>query len=374
MRIPTIFLTLILFYSCQSEQAPIIKYFEAKNKNFTYSGRGQESEEGRELIASAASVSTRVAGDTVTLFLKSGNENHQYVAVELNEEHVGRFRIKKDTLKFALPAADSTSLLTVYKETEASNGIVIFSGLRAQKIEKPTEEKRSKIEFIGDSITCGMGADSSEIACEEGEWYDQHSAYMAYGPRVARALDVDFEVNCVSGMGMYRNWNDENEPVMQDVYPYLHLNGEEGKRAETNKEDAPQIVSIALGTNDLSLGDGIRERSDFDAKKFKANYIGFVKSIFNRYPETKVALVSSPMVGEKEGKELNKILNDIKNELPDHPIEVFEFQKMNAEGCTGHPSLEDHKIMAEKLIPFYRNLLEKQYKEEAVENEISFQQ
>lgn len=373
MRIFTFLLTLILFYSCESQKTPEIKYFEAKNKNFTYSGRSQESEEGRELIASAASVSTRVAGDTVTVFLKSANENHQYVAVELNEEHIGRFRIKKDTLKFALPESDSTSLLTVYKETEASNGIVIFSGLRAQKIEKPIKEKRAKIEFIGDSITCGMGADTSEIGCEEGEWYDQHSAYMAYGPRVARALDVNFEVNCVSGMGMYRNWNDEDQPVMQDVYPYLHLNGEEGKRAETPKEEAPQIVSIALGTNDLSLGDGIKERSDFDAKKFRENYTEFIRSIFKRYPETKVALISSPMAGEEEGKLLNKILKDIKEELADHPIEVFKFDKMNASGCTGHPSEEDHSLMADKLIPFYRNLLEKNFTEETVQNEVSLQ-
>lgn len=374
MRILTFLLTLILLYSCQTEKVPENKFFEAKNEKFTYSGRSQGSEEGRELIASAASVSTRVAGDTVTVILKSGNENHQYVAVELNKEYVGRFRIKKDTLKFPLPKSDSTNLLTVYKETEASNGIVIFSGLRAQKIEKPTEETRAKIEFIGDSITCGMGADTSEIACEAGEWYDQHSAYMAYGPRVARALDVDFEVNCVSGMGMYRNWNDEDQPVMQDVYPYLHLNGEEGKRAETSKKDAPQIVSIALGTNDLSLGDGIKQRGDFDAEKFKANYLGFVKSIFNRYPETKIALVSSPMAGEEEGKQLNKILNDIKEELANEPIEVFEFEKMNAGGCTGHPDVEDHRIMAEKLIPFYRQLLEKTYTKETVEDQASLQQ
>ena len=356
MRIFSFLLTLILLNSC-SEQPSANEYFEAENENFTYSGRSITTGEGKELIASAASVSTRVAGDTVTLFLKSTNDNHHYVAVELNKEYLGRFRIKRDTLKFALPESDSTNLLTVYKETEASNGSVIFSGLRAHKIEKPTEEKRAKIEFIGDSITCGMGADTSEIGCEEGEWYDQHTAFMAYGPRVARALEVDFEVICVSGMGMYRNWNDEDQPIMSEVYPYLYLNAEQGKRADFNKEDAPQIVSIALGTNDLSLGDGTKQRSPFDAEEFKKNYIEFINDIFERYPETKIALVSSPMAGEEEGEELFRILNDIKTELADRPIAVFGFEKMNVEGCTGHPSVEDQKEMADRLIPFFSQLL-----------------
>ena len=357
MRILYILLFLLTISGCKTEKTPKDEFFAAKKDNFTYSGRSLASEEGRELIASAASVSTRVAGDSVTIFLKSSENNYQYVGVELNEKWLGRFRFKKDSLKLPLRVSDSTSLLTIYKETEASNGSIIFSGLRAQKVEKPHEENRAKIEFIGDSITCGMGADTTEIACDEGEWYDQHSAYMAYGPRVARALNVDFEVNCVSGMGMYRNWNDEDQPVMPEVYPYLHLKPNEGQRVKVNKEDAPQIVSIALGTNDLSPGDGTKERSAFDAGKFKENYIGFIKTIFDRYPETTVALISSPMAGEEEGKQLIKILHEIKTELSDRPIEVFGFQKMNASGCSGHPSVEDHAAMAEKLIPFYKKLL-----------------
>ena len=67
------------------------------------------------------------------------------------------------------------------------------------------------------------------------------------------------------------------------------------------------------------------------------------------------------MAGENEGEELISILKEIKRELADHPVEVFEFQKMTSEGCTGHPSVEDHAAMAEKLLPFYRELLSKDY-------------
>ena len=46
------------------------------------------------------------------------------------------------------------------------------------------------IEFIGNSITCGAAADVSEVPCGSGVDYDQHNAYYAYGPRVARMLGL----------------------------------------------------------------------------------------------------------------------------------------------------------------------------------------
>lgn len=350
--------SLLLFLGCKSEKPPQDEFYADEDKSFEYSGRTLNTAEGTKLITSASSVKAKVYGDTATVFLQSDNDQHHYVAVELNNIFAGRFPVTKDTLKFALPFKDSANIVTIYKETEASNGALIFNGIRAKKVGKPDKVKRAKIEFIGDSITCGMGAYTQEVDCEEGEWFDQHSAYMAYGPRVARALDVDFEINCVSGMGIYRNWNDEDQPVMPEVYPYLYLNGNQGKRAEKDEKDAPQVVSIALGTNDFSLGDGTKERPDFNSEKFKKNYMEFIAAIFDKYPDTKVALLSSPMTGDKEGAALLQILLDIKAELADLPIEVFEFDKVYAQGCSGHPSVEDHEEIADKLIPFYQKLLD----------------
>ncbi|WP_084625573.1 SGNH/GDSL hydrolase family protein [Salinimicrobium xinjiangense] len=358
MRLIFYCLSALLLISCKSEQLPQDQFFEDDNAKFLYSGRTLNTAEGTKLVTSAASVRTNVYGDTVTVFLKSENEQHHYVAVELNDDHLGRFRILKDTLKFALKK-DTLNSLVIYKETEAANGELIFNGLRAQQIEMPEENKRAKIEFIGDSITCGMGADTSETGCDEGEWYDQHSAYFAYGPRVARALEVDFELNCVSGMGIYRNWNDEDQPVMAEVYPYLHLNGNHGKRAVVDKDNPPHIVSIALGTNDFSKGDGVKERALFNSETFIDNYTAFIGSILKIYPETKIALITSPMISKEDGELLAETLKEIRDNFKDHHIEIFTFQQNYTRGCGSHPSLEDHAMMAEEMIPFYQELLKK---------------
>ncbi|MGB7785286.1 MAG: GDSL-type esterase/lipase family protein [Salinimicrobium sp.] len=345
------------FLSC-NQTSEKIQFFSSENQNFKYFGRHTTKSGSVALIGSASSVETKVYGDSVAMVFETAPNQHHYLAVELNDEYKGRFRVENDTLRMALPNKEEANELKIYKDTEAANGDLIFVGLQADKIDAPTEEDRMTIEFIGNSITCGMGANTSEINCAEGEWYDQHDAYQAYGPLVARALKANFRLNCVSGMGMYRNWNDEDQPVMPEVYDNQRLNADASKKQDFSG-NAPEIVSIALGTNDLSYGDGEKERTEFDQEKFVENYTGFVKHIFEIYPDTQVALLTSPMVGEKEVPVLEQSLEQVKENLSVKPVSIFKFDKMNGRGCTTHPDLQDHKKMAQALIPFFQDLIQK---------------
>lgn len=355
MRYLLLFFIVPLLYSCKSDYSETV-HFSAGNEDFTYSGRIRHSDDEVILINSGAAVKMKVIGDSITLHLKTGNEHHQYASIELDEEYLGRFKIEQDSLQLDLPNDGREHFLSIYKDTEASNGTIIFRGISAKKLAPVEQEEKPLIEFIGNSITCGMGADTRDISCDEGEWFDQHNAYLAYGPRVARALDANFELSCVSGMGMYRNWNDEDQPVMPDVYSNLYLNNDNSlKKSRTTK--APEVVSIALGTNDLSLGDGIKERGAFDAEKFTSSYINFVEEIINQYPQATIALLSSPMVGEQEKVFLNKALQAIKQHFDDRTVHVFTFTEITPNGCGYHPDIYDHEEMSEQLIPFFKNLL-----------------
>lgn len=347
---------LAVFFSCNTSQKTKLEYYDAQNESFQYSGRYQNKGEGVALIGSAASAKLRVLGDSCTIYLQSGNENHQYISLEINQRHLGRFRIEGDSISLALPNKEGAAELTIYKDTEASNGSVIFKGISAEGIESVAQTKNWTIEFIGDSITCGMGADTADIDCEEGEWFDQHNAYLAYGSRIAHALGADFQLSCVSGIGMYRNWNDEDQPVMPDVYSNMYLNSDTSSKANFDHR-VPDVVSIALGTNDLSGGDGVKERKEFSREKFTKNYIHFIEEIINFYPNTKIALLSSPMLGDAQNEVLLECLEEVKANFKEKEIFIFEFSKMQAGGCTGHPDIEDHERIAEELIPFFEDIL-----------------
>jgi lysophospholipase L1-like esterase len=223
-----------------------------------------------------------------------------------------------------------------------------------------TVPERPLIEFIGNSITCGAAADPSEVPCGSGEYHDQHNAYLAYGPRVSRVLGANFVLSSVSGIGIYRNWNSDN-PVMPNVYEKIDFQ-ESGTRPWDFKTFEPAIVTIALGTNDFSRGDGKKPRLPFDSATFTGEYVKFVKLVKSKYPKAQIALTNSPMISGADNDLfvtcLKKVKRIIGRDFPnDKPVSIFLYKAITPRGCSYHPSVEDHQLMADQLTPFLRNLL-----------------
>lgn len=223
-----LFLSVSVFLTAQNVKEKCIA--------FHYSGRVELHENNKVLlIASASSVSFDFEGSTCVINLQSVDtyEHHNFVSLELDGEYIGRVRIEKGAaqkIPVTITNKNKKHHLTIYKATEAVNGAILFIGTTAKLIESVVPKKK-KIEFIGDSITCGFGNDTAEIPCGTGEWYDQHNGYWAYGPIASRSLDVDYVLSAVSGFGMYRNWNDEHkeEAIIPDVYENLYLNKDNSK-------------------------------------------------------------------------------------------------------------------------------------------------
>src|SRR4030095_6733658 len=288
--------------------------------------------------------------------------DHNYLQYELDGVYQKRIRINKSDRNPIVIVADNDGKHTVwiYKATEAQTGDIFIGEVTGKNLQAIKPSDAPLIEFIGNSITCGAAADPSEVPCGTGEYHDQHNAYMAYGPRVARALNTNFIMSSVSGIGIYRNWNSDG-PTMPQVYEKTALLAETTGMWDFKKYQ-PQIVSIALGTNDFSNGDGKKPRLPFDSVQFVNNYIKFLQTVRSKYPDAKIALLSSAMLNGSKRELLQNCLTTIKqstialwgNEVK---IETFFFKPMQATGCTGHPNVQEHAILAEEITPFFRNLL-----------------
>jgi len=94
-------------------------------------------------------------------------------------------------------------------------------------------------------------------------------------------------LSSVSGIGVYRNWNSDG-PTMPEVYDKTDFRLESNRSWDFSKV-TPAVVSIALGTNDFSSGDGKKERLPFDSIRFINGYVKFVQHVKSKYPDAKVA-------------------------------------------------------------------------------------
>lgn len=361
-------ISIISITSCKQtekeEKSKTLSFFKANTEFVTTSGRVDTTQTGDiVLISSASSIKFNVLGDSCTVLLRNHNQvPHSFVSIEVDNKYMGRIKVQENEFRsynIQLKKGRKNQIVTIYKATEAQTGNINFGGINAQELLPIPSKKRKKIEFIGNSITCGMGVDYKEIPCGTGLWFDQHNAYFAYGPRIGRALDVDYMLSASSGIGMYRNW-DVDGPVMPDVYENRYLNTDSTKTWDF-KKFTPDLVSICLGTNDLSDGDDVHPRLPFNTDKFTKKYIKFIDKVYSHYPNVQIALLSSPMLEGEKSKLLNSCLQNVKKYFDDEEVQksiaIYFFDKRYPNGCSTHPDMNDHQLMAESLIPFYKNLL-----------------
>jgi hypothetical protein len=221
-------------------------------------------------------------------------------------------------------------------------------GLYAEQLLKPAPKPRRKIEFYGNSITCGTGSDLSEIPCDSAEWYDQHNAFMSYGPVTARSLDAQWMLSSVSGIGLMHSCCDM-DIVMPDVYDKVNMR--DNKIDWDFSEYQPDVVTVALGQND-----GIQ-----DSTEFCLYYVDFIYTLRGKYPDSKIVCLTSPMGNEKLTATLKNYLTSVKNtlqELGDDNVYTFFFSRSYNYGCGGHPDLAQHSEIADELLAYLTELMD----------------
>jgi lysophospholipase L1-like esterase len=272
--------------------------------------------------------------------------NYLEIVVDGKEKRI-QTKSKRDTITVAENLSAGEHTLVVCKNTEANIGYLEFVGIITQDLLKPSPKPVRKIEFIGNSITCGASSDLSGIPCGKGVWHDQHNAYLSYGPTVARALNAQYHLSAVSGIGLMHSCCNMNI-IMPQVYDKVSM------RNDTINWDfskyQPDVVTVCLGQND-----GVQ-----DSTAFSDNYITFIKRLRNYYPKTMIICLSSPMADARLATFMKKTITAIVNKIKtggDKKITSYFFSKQYHNGCDWHPDLAEHKEIANELIPFIKKTM-----------------
>jgi lysophospholipase L1-like esterase len=246
---------------------------------------------------------------------------------------------KQDTIAAARGLSKGSHSLLICKNTEANIGYLEFVGIRCKQLAKPSAKPLRKIEFIGNSITCGTGSDQSMVPCGKGVWQDQHNAYLSYGPTVARSLNAQWSLSAVSGIGLMHSCCNMNI-VMPPVFDKINMRDDSLQWDFKNYQ--PDVLTVCLGQND-----GIQ-----DSVIFCNNYVKFIAQLRTYYPAAQIILLTSPMGDEQLTAALKNYLSAIKkavNNNGDKRVHTYFFSKRYHNGCDSHPDLAEHKLIAAEL-------------------------
>lgn len=204
--------------------------------------------------------------------------------------------------------------------------IIAISSYPENEIMKPTEKKKYKIEFIGDSITCAYGIEAkapSELFDSRTQNFEKSYAYLS-----AKELNYDYSVVCYSGSGIISTGN-----IMPQRYTKINYfyNDTEWDFERDNSD----IIVINLGTNDAGYIWGFR------IDEYVEEYANFLKLVRKKNPEAKIICILGMMGCE----ELFPLINEAINLSGDHKIYSFLLPAQRIEdgiGAEYHPNAVSH--------------------------------
>ena len=338
-----------------------IRYFDYSASGFCFVMKGKKAE---AIILSDPEAWNEANKGVLGIFVTEGSdtsigaipeEPSQRVTLNERENHIVLFESD----------VEKTVTVRVMKFSECAFG---YAGLKSLEIDgtvvEPVETTgQLKLEFIGDSITCGYGI--------EGVWEKdtfttaQERPDKAYAFLTAKALGAEVQLCSWSGIGLISNYVDPetvNLPdthwLMQANWPYTDKTLSLRLGIEPEVWDAgkyqPDIVVIHLGTNDISWVRGMEERR----LEYTAQLRHLIEAVHRRSPRAKICCCLGIM-GEALNESVAEAVELFKKDFPAVTAKAVLFtQQLESDGIGAdwHPSALTHKKAAELLSAALRSL------------------
>ena len=256
-------------------------------------------------------------------------------------------------------AVEKTVVIKVLKLSECAFGMAGLKKLEimGSLVKGAARSARTpRLEFIGDSITCGYGLEGvweKDTFCTGQERPDKAYAFLT-----AQALGAEFQLCSWSGIGITSNYTDpatvmlpETRWLMPACWPYTDKSGQLRLKLEPEVWDesrfSPDIVVINLGTNDTSWVRGLEDRR----LSYVAGLRQLIEAVHRRSPKAKICC-SLGIMGQELCDSVKEACNLFSKDFPTVPVKTVKFDLQKEEdgiGADWHPSAVTHKKAAKKL-------------------------
>lgn len=352
-------------------------YIPANDAMIQYTGRFDFSNTKRPTFSfPGTSIKAKFQGTSIKMILKdyatgtAQTTNYFNIIIDNNAPIKLRTNNVDTIYSLANALTDTIHSIEIFKRTESSVGKCDFRGFvldNNKALITPSDRPKTRIEFIGDSYTCGYG---NEVSIPQtgnpntGFNSINENNYNAWGAIASRTLKAEYVCTAYSGRGLYRN----NTSTTTGLIPqfYTQTIADQNTPTWDHNSFIPNILVLHLGTNDffpVSVGKPI------DSVSFVSAYINFVNKLRGFYPTACIVcavpngLSDYYPVGANnltKGKKYIKTVVDFINKQGDSKVYYF---LMTPQGSKGepygedyHPSFETHQIMANDFVTFINSI------------------
>lgn len=312
---------------------------------------------GAEFEFTGKNLDIMIESDKVT---STGPRSHySRIAILVDGERVVDDMLN-DTIKKYSPIQGDTEVTKTVQIIKLSETAMSCFGVLPIQLEegasiKPTEPKSHKIEFIGDSITCGYGVDDEDPT----HAFDTSTEDVtrAYAYKTAQNLGADYSMFSISGWGIISGWtgNGEQHPEQQIPLYYekqaFSYGGFDDVEAQSLDWDfssyQPDLVVINLGTNDDSYCKSYEDKR----AAYVAGYVEFLKTVRKNNPDARILCVLGIM-GDALYPSVEKAVSDYSAETGDTNISAFHLEPQKPEDglvADYHPTEVTHTKAADAL-------------------------
>lgn len=291
----------------------------------------------------------------IELFNKLINKKSQFIKVYIDGDFESKIELKE--AYHSLPISNlkkGKHIIKVIKINEIQYsrlGLIGFNFNNVDIIDEQ-ENNKPKIEFYGDSVTCGFGILSN--AKDDKTLMEDEDSSISYASIASEKLGFDFSLISYSGISLTDKLNISGVPFdILSIFDTSDL---------VNKWDFNNFICdyvvINLGTNDDAAYKSLNDQNEklLTLKSFKEKYIEFIDILKSIHKNAQIICVSNVM--NVLHQDIIDVIKDVVNkENIKHSNSIHYLELIpNNDGALTHPSKEAHKINADILANFIKSI------------------
>jgi len=354
------------FSACSS----LAETVPASDLKIQITGRCDKTDPDEILFAfPGVSIKAKFEGTEISAVFKEygsgeeGTTNYFNVIIDNGTPSVLKLSSSDTVYLLASGLSEGPHSVEIIKRTESMVGMVGFQGFildegkQLLELDKPSE---LKMEFVGNSITCGYGNELSTTSPDNYHFTSvNEDNYKAWGAVTARRFGAQYVCTAYSGRGVFRNITGDTLGTIPLIYDQIIA--DDSTKEWDHSNYIPDIVVVNLGTNDFNA-EVSSDLYTVDSAVFVDTYIQFVAKLRSYYPDASIICSIGTMMsdsyptGAKHWTRIQKYVTAVSDHFitkGDSSVYYFKMSPQSSPyGEDWHPSAATHEKMADKLVDF----------------------